>query len=634
MKHSLKHTLISLITALVILPLASCSFIMDVLSQMGESNGVDESAYFCDHEFDDGVSVDGEATCQKKGKIKYTCKLCGYTETRMSYLAHTPANENVYEHDETHHWHTCKWCNTVIDKEEHHYHENVIVQYTCLNDGESEFHCDCGYHYTDTHPAEHYFRVKSRIEPTCEHDGLETYYPCPACGTDKEDEVLPAIPHEYIGEVCKYCERDQLLDFVEDFENHGDSQSDSIQIESEAELISLGNYVCINEIDKKYVTINYPTTKNVKEIMEDILKQLTAANCSVHYSGATTGRDSFIGCSHKNTYTKKSGVDYQESVAPQLTNALSTSYVSASDSHSLSDVFKIDQRKHEMLVLDSDMLYYAVSHGYKPTFEAGSDVENLYKNMRRTLMGICNDSMSDVEKLFSIVSWSSEHAQYDYGAIKANDSNLYRWMDIRAWSIEGFFYDQKAICDAFSKAFAVFAGIEGIRCIQVSGSAHAWNKVYVDVDGNDNYQWYIIDPTFTNATVGEYESSTHIDFLNTDQYKSDSHYYYDNYRDCLATRSLNPYKYIHYKEVKNNTTDLYMQSQGEISDYFSYLAPAVKSFHSKGEDVIIELCLAQGLELKSSLLTTYFGMDVSKGYQYIRGTFDNYEVTAIIYYAK
>ena len=635
MKHTISKVLISLFVAAIALPLSSCDFLSEIISQMGGDDPTNqESEFFCDHEFDDGVSVDGQATCQKKGKIKYTCKLCGYTEERNNYMVHTPANLKVYEHDEEYHWHTCQWCNTVIDKEEHKMHETVLVQYTCLSDGESKFDCDCGYTYNATHAAEHYFRVKDRVEPTCEHEGLETYYPCPACGLEKEDEVLEPLPHKYIGETCEYCWRDMLLDYIDDFKAHGDNQDDPISIESEQELICLGNYTVVNTIYDKYFEFNYEMTGNVKQMTQAAVKKLTAANTSVSYSGATSGKISFIGCKKANTYSKKSGVDYEESYGSPLISPGALCYVERGSRSSSFDNFKINERHNELKVDSSDELFYAVSHGYKPTFEDGSDIEKLYKDMKGVLREIIDDDMSDVEKLYSIMCWSTEHAVYDNGAVSASDAGLYSWTDIRAWSVEGFFYDQKCICDAFSKAYAIFAGIEGIRCVQVSGSSHAWNKVYIDAEGKGEYEWFIIDPTFANATLNQYETSSSSDFLNTDQYKADEHYYYDNYCDCIATRELNPFRLLHYGNGKKSTSnDFFLQTNGEVSNYLTYIAPTVKKLHSEKKDQIIELCIPNDLKFDSNLLMTILGMNISSGYQFTESPFASYTLRSILYLA-
>ena len=270
MKRKLPKLLLLLVGTL---SLSGCSLFDDILSGLdgGEGTPTNPSGQggtpAHEHEWGEPQAVEGSsATCQVAGKVRYTCTICGTSEIRTARLNHVAANPNAYEFDETYHYQHCKWCNETINKVEHIKKEEIVTQYDCTKDGVVRTYCEtCSYQAIENHPAEHYYHEHSHEEATCEHAGLITYDPCPGCGGTKADEVLPVAEHEYIAETCKWCQRDVLLDFIDDFDAHGGDASDPIIINSEQEIISLMHYVHLKRVKKIFKCVyeidNFTTFK-------------------------------------------------------------------------------------------------------------------------------------------------------------------------------------------------------------------------------------------------------------------------------------------------------------------------------------------------------------------------------------
>lgn len=603
----------------MVLTLSSCSFLNDI------KDIFDGGGNTCTHEFNEGVCTDGTATCQKKGNVVFTCTLCGYKETRKAYVQHKAANENVYKHDATYHWHECQWCQTVIDKVEHTIEEEILQQYDCKHEGRCIYSCFCGYSHEDTHPAEHYYPIHSHIDATCLENGLETYDPCPGCGATKDDTVIPKKDHHYIGEVCEWCHRDQLLDFVEKFEAYGDNSRNPVVLNSEQEFISLGNYVVVNHTTKYLkVAYSYGDGDIEKYVTDTFTKKTTAANCQYRFGYSTVGGEKVYCIGQGKTelyedggalYSQRSGINYTEHVLPNTCDPIIDNLSRGSKRSSTFDNFKINNNVNSMSVSDTDELYYAASHGYKPVCKTGSMSESVYSELKNILRDIVDDSMTDTEKVYQMYNWILNETQYDHGAVTYSDgSDDVSFMEIRAWGIEGVVFDKKAVCDAYSKTLCVMAAMEGIRCIQVSGNAHAWNRVYLDPQNDGEYEWYIMDATWGNASIsGKLEGAIASEYLYTDARKADAGYSTKQYEDCPAENEINAFKYLHFgSETKTASNDLYMESMSEIDAYLNALKATVTSYKSANKKICLNLVFSKSLTgVGSSLISSKYGVGIS-----------------------
>ncbi len=607
----------------VTLSLSSCGF-LDAMKGL-----IDGGGNTCEHVFDEGVCTDGTATCQKKGNVVFTCTLCGYKETRKAYAQHQAANATTFQHDSTHHWQKCQWCNTVINKEEHHIHEEIVQQYDCKHEGRCIYSCEiCDYEHEDVHPAEHYYPVHSHVDSTCLETGLETYDPCPGCGLTKDDYVIPKKDHHYIGEVCEWCYRDRLLDYKEKFDaGSPSSASGAILVDSEEELISLGNYVLINHTSR-YLKPTYDYgSGDVGDYIRDVFtKKSTAANTiqAFGYSSYAGGKTYSIGMraqdvdalfTQKKIYSQKSGVDYPEIVYPNTVDPIIDKINRGSKRSSTFDNFKINSHINTMTVDDSDQLYYAASHGYKPVCKTGSMSESVYNELKKILRDIVDDSMTDTEKAYQMFNWILNETQYDHGAVSYCDGDG-DWTQVRAWGIEGVVFDKKAVCDAYSKTLCVMCAMEGIRCIQVSGNAHAWNRVYLDPQNDGTYEWYIMDGTWGNAKVGggsdSIEGAIADEYLYEDTRKEEAGYKATQYAECPANSEINAFKYIHYGSgSKTTSNDLYLESSSEMSAYLDALKSTVATYRSQGKKLCVNLITAKSVNLDTLMLANKFGISAS-----------------------
>jgi hypothetical protein len=146
-------------------------------------------------------------------------------------------------------------------------------------------------------------------------------------------------------------------------------------------------------------------------------------------------------------------------------------------------------------VYNSEELWWAVEHGYRPIFPmANSKAELFYERAKIILREIILEGMTDYEKALAIYEYLIDAVAYDYDAYYSNsDKNNV------CYYLEGVFESGRAVCDGKSKAFVLLCGIEGINCLRDygasrdGGAGHAWN--YVEIDG----VWYLVDTTAGDA---------------------------------------------------------------------------------------------------------------------------------------
>ena len=232
--------------------------------------------------------------------------------------------------------------------------------------------------------------------------------------------------------------------------------------------------------------------------------------------------------------------------------------------------FKIDQVTNTYEVSNSEQLCYVLERGYKPTFTSDEcSAKRMYDAARSVLSTLVGDDFSDLEKLHAIYDWLIENVTYDktlFGYVVANGEDLRKY---KGFYLEGVFDDRRAVCDGISKAFMVMARIEGIECVQVSGTAiesgvgHAWNKVRL------NGRWYIVDATGGGVIVGgEKEMLTHRLFMCNDTYYS-TKYTAKIFTNLTADSEYSIYRDLKYT-YKGLTHDFYIDDVDELADILAY----------------------------------------------------------------
>lgn len=174
------------------------------------------------------------------------------------------------------------------------------------------------------------------------------------------------------------------------------------------------------------------------------------------------------------------------------------------------DGFKINQRTETLAVYNSEELWWAIEHGYKPVFpEQNSKAELFYERAKLILRNIVNDQMSDYEKLVAIYEYLVQYVAYDYDAYESGAGK-----SDTCYYLEGVFESGRAVCDGKTKALVLMLGIEGIECLRDFGSSksggagHAWN--YVKLDG----VWYLVDTTEGDQRQNLYTGSGMAQFYN------------------------------------------------------------------------------------------------------------------------
>ena len=228
------------------------------------------------------------------------------------------------------------------------------------------------------------------------------------------------------------------------------------------------------------------------------------------------------------------------------------------------DNFNINKVKNTISVSTSEQLVHVLQSGYKPNPVAGSSAESMYKKAKQVLREICDDSMTDFEKLRAIYEWIVLNVEYDNAALKLAESttSVAYLRKYDAWYLEGVFNNGVAVCEGFAKAFIVLSKIENIPAVMVTGNQHAWNRVLCDG------KWYGVDATHGSQTVNfgngvKYEILTYNQFLFTDEFKESLYFSTTDYSDFSAKTNINAYDLMEYEYI-GQTFDLCIDSVLEL----------------------------------------------------------------------
>ncbi len=202
------------------------------------------------------------------------------------------------------------------------------------------------------------------------------------------------------------------------------------------------------------------------------------------------------------------------------------------------DHFFIDDVPQSLTVYNSDSLFFALEHGFRPVFPEGIDTPELdsakaiYSKAREyCLDAFGTETTNNYEKMRALTEYLVDKTHYDYWIIdQSDDFHLYS-----SYYAEGVFLNSGiAVCDGFSKSLAIMAGIEGLNCVRGFGfahddqgettSGHAWNYFKYDLDG----KWYLICPTWIKTkTPGNVELDAKTSYFDYDAFMTMDGYFYD-----------------------------------------------------------------------------------------------------------
>lgn len=312
------------------------------------------------------------------------------------------------------------------------------------------------------------------------------------------------------------------------------------KLSSREELLHQFNIMILNRVPEKefFLSFSVPSVNNLLQYLID--NGLTLNNYKVNASFFDTVLT--ISLSFEEMATKKS-----PTVAYTRIASLNIGAYPNVRSASFND-FAVEKRPESFFVNNSDALFYAIEHGYRPVIDASNTaLTSLYNSMKNVLRRIVRNDMTEWEKAKAIYEYLASEITYDDYVLSLTKKGVKNLSAYNAFYMEGVFNDHLAVCDGISKAYAALCGIEGIPCVRVTGVtkegvSHAWNKV--QLGGN----WYVVDATSGGTIVGKEMVFTYAYFLLTDQQYSavaaaDGRYF----PEINATNSVDIYSQIAYQ---------------------------------------------------------------------------------------
>lgn len=251
------------------------------------------------------------------------------------------------------------------------------------------------------------------------------------------------------------------------------------------------------------------------------------------------------------------------------------------------DNFVSDQQFLYTEVSTSEQLYWAIENKVTPIItNVESRAYKIYNEAKDVLRSIISESMTDYEKALSIFDWICINTSYDYTSYTVANgytSTVANYpTTLPCFYLEGVFMTGYSVCDGFSKAYSLMCNMLGIDCIRIVGDAqvgsstggHAWNKVLIDINPEDDIpaQYYLVDITWTEI-VSEDESLSHTYFGLSDEDVKETHFEYAGRKNKYSKYKANDnLRYYEYQTFEYNGTehDLVISNTQELIDMFDY----------------------------------------------------------------
>ena len=544
------------------------------------------------------VEVTLEPTCTETGQRTYTCTRCGdHIHEAIPALGHawdtgtvtiepgcTTTGTKVHE---------CTRCHDTYDETLPalgHDYTDTVTPPTCTTQGYTTHHCNrCDHEETDTYVAAlgHNHVATKVVHPTCKTQGY-TIYTCTRCGDTYNADFTPVTSHHYHGYVCIYCGEAKINSYLSTFSGHGNSSDDAITINNEEELILFLDYISANYISTaKYIVFksSYISASNVNDrwlnnnLWPGVKAKMTTFDRNITTSctnNIVSVQCGYVASTYHTSYANNLtnyDTDYEPSATIQ-DYFFATSSTRANDW----DAFAYKAYDGTFSCSTSDQLIYALTNCIKPEVVSGSKAAVLLTKAKEVLRQICDDSMSDAEKIAAIYKWIVANVYEDNSTeISITDttyaSNFAESVfglkyKLKSGSYQGTMYDDCMFATSLgiSKAFVLLTGLEGIRSIVVSGTKadapYYWNKVLVDTNDDGLKEWYALDLISALKTY-----STSYKIMSTEQLMvSDSHIGLTatNYADCVASSMYNYY-------ANGEETNLFITTQAQMDTLSAYI---------------------------------------------------------------
>ena len=253
------------------------------------------------------------------------------------------------------------------------------------------------------------------------------------------------------------------------------------------------------------------------------------------------------------------------------------------------DNFVSDKHFLSTTVQTSEQLYWAVENKVTPVFNSKSSrAYTIYAKAKAVLREIISEDMTDYEKALSIFDWICINTNYDYtsyttaNGYSASIANYPT--KIPCFYLEGVFMTGNAVCDGFSKAYSLMCNMLGIDAIRIVGNAktgssmggHAWNKVLIDMDLEDekSAEYYLVDITWTEIMSQYGEELTHTYFGLSDRDTASTHFTYsrrnDKFGKYAASNNLRYYDNQTF-EYEDQEYNLVINNTDELIKMFDYM---------------------------------------------------------------
>lgn len=550
----------------------------------------------CVHEYKIDSVI--EPTCQQEGKRVEVCLKC---EDTISTIL--PMTEHTYERVEVQAtcqqegkvFDVCSVCKNEIlintlDKKTHKFHETVFLP-TCENEGYTKKAClDCPYEeITNIVPAlKHDFSEWTLIkEPTEISDGLQTRK-CFRCDYIEEDHIISS---SYI----------DMSIIRESFDS-----SITYDVDSYEKLLLLFECAILNMSNTLNCRINFEC-ESFDELVNSLISDeslLIEFRINVKYSNKIM--------TFTFTYTEEPNLKTHTTYYTQYNSLNYNPIVKQRDDDF--DEFMIENSVYSYNVKTSDQLFYVLEHGAKPICQEGSTADILYKELKKILINIVHDEMTDLEKVKAIHDYLVMNVVYDNELllkVGSGDSNIKYY---HGFYLEGVLLDKKAVCEGISKTFTALCNIEGIPCVTVegyqsdnpNGVGHAWNKVFVNND------WYIVDVTSDGTIINNsFEILTYKYFL-IDDATYQKKYTGTTFTNIECTKNINPYRNMFFT-YQGTTYDFNIESQEELNIVVAY-------FESNGlahSTIEFRISFECGESFLDEVSKAYQNNHITKGYSYL-----------------
>ena len=550
-------------------------------------------------------------TCTSDGYTNYKCIVCGETEKKdiVPAIPHSFNSETVAPTCTTQGYtlNTCSVCGTqqktdIVNPIPHTYSDQVIPP-SCTSGGYTQQTCTvCGAtnkaDITDQLPHN---LVSQVYQPTCTEQGY-TYQKCQDCSFEENVNYVDALGHKWNGWVtdtpatevsdgkksrtCNVCGEveTQVIPSVTYTDNSAlRLQWDPSQVQKVNTVEELSAYF-------NSAVLNHYTTTTFDvafEVTNDTLQTLVD-NCNVPFA---FGLQSSL-----KTTTSGGSKTYQLTLTLTLNNQTPTASTTGSDYTQIAsankstytptrsnswDDFAYNQRSLTVTVSSSEQLWYVLEQGGKPIATSGSPAEKMLGKMKAVLRQICDDQMTDVQKVLAIHDWVIAEVNYDHKLLEMMEAQLSLPANERqslshydAFFLEGVFNNNKAVCEGIAKAVACLCNIEGLPCVTVEGVpagnpggvGHAWNKVLMDG------KWYIVDATSDNLMLtgeNKMEVAQYTFFGLTDSQYS-QHYVATSRQDIVCNTQMDVFAQLTYKYY-STTADFVIVSPAELTTLVRHL---------------------------------------------------------------